>query len=55
MSFAACSPPLKVETEFMLLFREKIPADWLPKVLANIPAFLWLGWYGWRIAMLTRR
>src|SRR5437762_2692572 len=40
MSFAACSPPLKVETEFMLLFREKIPADWLPKVLANIPAVL---------------
>jgi len=26
-----------------------------PFVLANIPAFLWLGWYGWRIAMLTRR
>ena len=24
----------------MLLFREKIPADWLPKVLANIPAVL---------------
>jgi len=40
MSFAACSPPPKVETEFMLLFREKIPADWLPKVLANIPAVL---------------
>src|SRR6185369_10636577 len=24
----------------MLLFREKFPADWLPKVLANIPAVL---------------
>jgi tRNA-(ms[2]io[6]A)-hydroxylase len=24
----------------MLLFREKIPADWLPKVLGNIPAVL---------------
>src|SRR5262245_7119173 len=24
----------------MLLFREKIPADWLPRMLANIPAML---------------
>ncbi len=24
----------------MLLFREKVPADWLPKVLANVPAVL---------------
>jgi tRNA-(ms[2]io[6]A)-hydroxylase len=24
----------------MLLFREKIPSDWLPKVLANLPAVL---------------
>ena len=24
----------------MLLFREKIPADWLPRVLANLPAVL---------------
>ena len=24
----------------MLLFREKIPADWLPKALANLPAVL---------------
>jgi tRNA-(ms[2]io[6]A)-hydroxylase len=24
----------------MLLFREKIPADWLPKVLADLPAIL---------------
>src|SRR6267378_2067453 len=24
----------------MLLFRENIPADWLPKVLANLPAVL---------------
>lgn len=24
----------------MLLFREKIPSDWLPKVLANLPAML---------------
>src|SRR5436309_9119534 len=24
----------------MLLFREKIPADWLPKVLADLPAVL---------------
>src|ERR1051325_6469984 len=24
----------------MLLFREKVPADWLPKALANIPAVL---------------
>lgn len=24
----------------MLLFREKIPADWLPKILANLPAVL---------------
>ena len=24
----------------MLLFREKIPADWLPKVMANLPAVL---------------
>src|SRR5688572_26616909 len=24
----------------MLLFREKIPADWLPKVLANLPSIL---------------
>ena len=24
----------------MLLFREKIPADWLPKMLANLPAVL---------------
>src|SRR5271154_2736643 len=24
----------------MLLFREKIPGDWLPKVLANLPAVL---------------
>src|ERR1041385_9468858 len=24
----------------MLLFREKVPADWLPKVLAHLPAVL---------------
>ncbi|MDB6123337.1 MAG: tRNA-(msio[6]A)-hydroxylase, partial [Pedosphaera sp.] len=24
----------------MLLFREKVPADWLPRVLANLPAVL---------------
>jgi tRNA 2-(methylsulfanyl)-N6-isopentenyladenosine37 hydroxylase len=24
----------------MLLFREKVPADWLPKILANIPSVL---------------
>lgn len=24
----------------MLLFREKVPSDWLPKVLANLPAVL---------------
>lgn len=24
----------------MLLFREKIPADWLPKIMANLPAVL---------------
>src|SRR5881296_1547961 len=24
----------------MLLFREKIPADWLPRVLSNLPAVL---------------
>src|SRR2546429_9703844 len=24
----------------MLLFREKVPADWLPKILANLPAVL---------------
>jgi len=24
----------------LLLFREKIPADWLPKMLANLPAVL---------------
>src|SRR6185369_15323455 len=24
----------------MLLFREKFPSDWLPKVLANLPALL---------------
>ena len=24
----------------MLLFREKVPADWLPKVMANLPAVL---------------
>src|SRR5437879_8576143 len=24
----------------MLLFREKVPADWLPKVLDNLPAVL---------------
>ncbi|MEP6664207.1 MAG: tRNA isopentenyl-2-thiomethyl-A-37 hydroxylase MiaE, partial [Verrucomicrobiota bacterium] len=24
----------------MLMFREKIPADWLPKVLANLPEVL---------------
>src|SRR5207249_9021936 len=24
----------------MLLFREKVPADWLPKVLGNLPAVL---------------
>ncbi|HZR21643.1 MAG TPA: tRNA-(ms[2]io[6]A)-hydroxylase [Verrucomicrobiae bacterium] len=24
----------------MLLFREKVPAEWLPKVLANVPAVL---------------
>ncbi|PYJ99613.1 MAG: tRNA hydroxylase, partial [Verrucomicrobia bacterium] len=24
----------------MLLFREKVPADWLPKVLADLPAVL---------------
>ena len=24
-----------------------------PFVLANIPAFLWLGWYGWRVASLS--
>src|SRR5438874_6967241 len=24
----------------MLLFREKVPADWLPKILANLPAAL---------------
>jgi tRNA-(ms[2]io[6]A)-hydroxylase len=24
----------------MLLFREKVPADWLPKIIANLPAVL---------------
>src|SRR5436190_8374331 len=24
----------------MLLFREKIPVDWLPRILANLPAVL---------------
>jgi tRNA 2-(methylsulfanyl)-N6-isopentenyladenosine37 hydroxylase len=24
----------------MLLFREKVPADWLPKILADLPAVL---------------
>ena len=24
----------------MLMFREKVPADWLPKVKANLPAVL---------------
>src|SRR5215831_3200769 len=24
----------------MLLFREKVPADWMPKMLANLPAVL---------------
>ena len=24
----------------MLLWREKVPADWLPKILANLPAVL---------------
>jgi tRNA-(ms[2]io[6]A)-hydroxylase len=24
----------------MLLFREKVPASWLPKVMANLPAVL---------------
>src|SRR3954464_4419485 len=26
--------------QHMLLFREKVPADWLPKVMANLPAVL---------------
>jgi len=32
--------PSAANSPFMLLFREKPPADWLPKVLANLPAVL---------------
>ena len=26
-----------------------------PLIFANIPAFLWLGYYGWRIASVARK
>ncbi len=32
--------PDEANSPFMLLFREKPPADWLPKVLGNLPAVL---------------
>lgn len=35
----AASPPA-ADTAHVLLWREKIPAGWLPKVLANLPAVL---------------
>src|ERR1041384_4212038 len=38
LSLPESGAPLKLHA--MLLFREKIPADWLPKVLANLPAVL---------------
>jgi hypothetical protein len=25
-----------------------------PFILANVTAFLWLGWYGWRLSRLAR-
>src|ERR1051326_360767 len=36
----ACVPPFRFQNSRMLLFPEKVPADWLPKVLANAPAVL---------------
>src|SRR5437773_8985904 len=32
--------PDEAKSPFMLLFRQKPPADWLPKVLGNLPAVL---------------
>src|SRR5437588_5233282 len=36
----ACGEAATRRKSYMLLFRQKPPADWLPKVLANIPAVL---------------
>jgi tRNA-(ms[2]io[6]A)-hydroxylase len=36
----ACLRADRIENSVMLLFREKVPTDWLPKVLANVPAVL---------------
>src|SRR3954447_6951879 len=36
----ACVLSLWFQNSRMLLFREKIPAGWLPKVLADIPSLL---------------
>src|SRR5215468_9646399 len=35
-----CAPARSTENLRMLLFREKVPPTWLPKVLGNIPAVL---------------
>lgn len=40
-AFAACDAPDGTGQQTpMLLWREKLPADWLPKVLGNLPAVL---------------
>src|SRR5215831_15481655 len=39
-SFALALHCRDFDTSDMLLFREKVPAGWLPKVLANLPAVL---------------
>jgi len=36
----ACGQAASFPSCFVLLFREKVPADWLPKVRANLPAVL---------------
>ena len=36
----ACLQDRRLEHSAMLLFREKVPATWLPKILSNLPAVL---------------
>jgi tRNA-(ms[2]io[6]A)-hydroxylase len=38
--FPLATPAIVLPFLRMLLFREKVPADWLPKVLGNLPAVL---------------
>src|SRR5437879_12820576 len=40
ITFGPCRTGQRFQHSLMLLFREKIPADWLPKVLGNLSAVL---------------